>query len=572
MAVGFQNSILSGSLNVSGSYNLPTIGDLTTSGELGEIAVYNEVPYVFTSTGWVSIGDNNTVASIDLEYLVVAGGGGGGGTIAGGGGAGGLLSSSFSSITPGSTYTITVGAGGTGGYGWGTYTAATQGGTSSISGDGITTVTSTGGGKGGDHYGNSSTSNLPGDGGSGGGGGRSTSYPQAGGSSVSGQGNDGGSIESENAGNTGKNFGSGGGGATAAGETAGADADGGAGKASSITGTSTNYAGGGGGGARQSYGTDVGEGGSGGGGAGGTANSATAGTANTGGGGGGAGYTGTSSNKTGGDGGSGVVILAYNSSSMNAIGGQEGDAGNGRKYHKFNSSGTLYTGDTTDFQIVTDNLYAHYDLANTDSYPGTGTTITDLKGSNNLTIVSAPPFVTDNGGGLDFDGSADYAEKTSISYTPHVMDIWFNNHDSIGTGVMQGNYQTLASFGAYPFGFNLGAWTSVATNETVNMYTNATAGVVYIRDTIAAGVHNMVWRWSGTAWKCYIDGVEKTVYGGGSSPQQLRAGTGISMGRGQGGNSYEFDGHIYEMRIYTAGLTDAQITQNYNARKDKFGL
>ena len=119
MAVGFQNSILSGSLNVSGSYNLPTIGDLTTSGELGEIAVYNEVPYVFTSTGWVSIGDNNTVASIDLEYLVVAGGGGGGGTIAGGGGAGGLLSSSFSSITPGSTYTITVGAGGTGGYGWG---------------------------------------------------------------------------------------------------------------------------------------------------------------------------------------------------------------------------------------------------------------------------------------------------------------------------------------------------------------------------------------------------------------------------------------------------------------------
>ena len=53
----------------------------------------------------------------EVEYLVVAGGGGGGHGIGlgGGGGAGGYLTGTGHPVTPGTPYTITVGAGGAGG-------------------------------------------------------------------------------------------------------------------------------------------------------------------------------------------------------------------------------------------------------------------------------------------------------------------------------------------------------------------------------------------------------------------------------------------------------------------------
>ena len=53
----------------------------------------------------------------NVEYLVVAGGGGGGNDVAGGGGAGGFRTATGLAVTPGTPYTVTVGAGGPTGIG-----------------------------------------------------------------------------------------------------------------------------------------------------------------------------------------------------------------------------------------------------------------------------------------------------------------------------------------------------------------------------------------------------------------------------------------------------------------------
>ncbi len=365
-----ENIELTGSFSVTGSLTLPNYpssashptpitGSMYNDTGLNAVRFYDGVQWQTLVSGSASGSESPSSSGTDIEYLLVAGGGGGGGTIAGGGGAGGLLSSSLSSIESGSSITVTVGGGGTGGYGWGTYTPATQGENSSIAsaaGTSFTTVTSTGGGKGGDHYGSTTTNNLPGDGGSGGGTGRGTSYPLAGGSGTAGQGNDGGAVASSDIGD---HQGSGGGGAGATGDAAGADPDGGIGKQSSITGTSTYYAGGGGGGVRNSNQTDFGEGGSGGGGNGSTAQSGVSGTANTGGGGGGGGYTASTSAKSGGDGGSGVAIFAYPSSSLSAIGGSaKTSRSDGYVVHTFNSSGTLTVGGANDFPAINNEAFS----------------------------------------------------------------------------------------------------------------------------------------------------------------------------------------------------------------------
>jgi hypothetical protein len=273
--------------------------------------------YIDSTQGWIATsGINEGTDALEpnvysVDFLVIAGGGGGGSgestahiRSGGGGGAGGYRNSfstetsggggsSEASLTfsSGTVYTITVGAGGAGTSG--VNQNGTVGVDSSISGSGITTITSSGGGFGG------AKENAGGSGGSGGGGG-SIEISTSGGSGTANQGFDGGDGES--------NTGGGGGGASQVG-TAGDSSipipgDGGNGLASSITGTSVTRGGGGGGG-----GGSAGTGGTGGGGAGGSLNaSGTAGVANTGGGGGGAGNnSGTQTN--GAAGGKGVVIL-----------------------------------------------------------------------------------------------------------------------------------------------------------------------------------------------------------------------------------------------------------------------
>ena len=231
-----------------------------------------------------------------VEYLVVAGGGAG--AFVGGGGAGGLLQGVIP-INTGSSITVTVGAGGTGVTGYGT---GVQG-ANSVFGS----ITSAGGGAGGQQSYNSTTVN---DGGSGGGGPGygtvatvSTFY--VGGNGIFGQGNSGGQgFDSSSIFN-----GGGGGGAGTVGLNAGSNTcgNGGAGIASAINGTVTSYAGGGG--AGTSYGTSgYGTGGVGGGGSG-TSGGGSAGTANTGGGGGGSSYNGSFT--ASGNGGSGIVIISY---------------------------------------------------------------------------------------------------------------------------------------------------------------------------------------------------------------------------------------------------------------------
>ena len=239
--------------------------------------------HTFTSSGTFTASKAGTV-----EYLVIAGGGGGGSTVGGGGGAGGYRTAIGFSVAEGA-HTVTVGAGG----------AQDTSGSDSV----FSTITSTGGGRGGPFQ----TSGFAGGSGGGVGGRNSSANGAGGGAGTAGQGNAGG-----NRGGGGANALCGGGGGGGAGSVGGDSraldgtnykegGHGGAGLASSITGSSVTRAGGGGGGG--DLGAAGGDAGSGGGGAG---NGGSAGTANTGGGGGGAGNS-----VAGTAGGSGVVIVRY---------------------------------------------------------------------------------------------------------------------------------------------------------------------------------------------------------------------------------------------------------------------
>jgi uncharacterized delta-60 repeat protein len=68
-------------------------------------------------------------------------------------------------------------------------------------------------------------------------------------------------------------------------------------------------------------------------------------------------------------------------------------------------------------RIVTDGLVLALDAANPKSYPGSGTTWTDLSGNGNTgTLTNGPTYSSANGGSIAFDGVDDYSALTS-NYT-----------------------------------------------------------------------------------------------------------------------------------------------------------
>lgn len=247
----------------------------------------------YTNVAWVRF----VVApqgNYTLTYAIAAGGAGGGGNFGGGGGAGGLIQNTLVA-SPGTVYTLTIGAGGT---------ASSNGNDSSIVG----TATATGGGRGGSFGPQNGAS-----GGSGGGGSAvQAQQTSTGGDGIPGQGYSGGGSGTDPYTNTG---GGGGGGSQAAGAGGGftAGGAGGSGTTLTITGVPLAVCGGGGGSSpAYSVGGNGGAGGNGGGGAGSGTGTGGNGSANTGGGGGG----GTGS---GGAGGAGVIYISMPTVSFSGV-------------------------------------------------------------------------------------------------------------------------------------------------------------------------------------------------------------------------------------------------------------
>ena len=283
---------------------LPASGQLSLSDIQGEFGgsnpiliseYYGAAPGV-PSSGQISIADfYGTSNTYDVEYLLVAGGGtnryNGYNPWVGGGGAGGTIDST-ATITPGSNYTVTIGAGGNNSQ-------------SSAPGSSVFGVNTTGGGLGCNQGGGQTT------GGSGGGG------INAGANGIAGQGNRGGP-------GGGTYVGGGGGGKGAQANNING------GNGINWKGLGTYYAGGGGGAGRST----PGNGGQGGGGRGGySGGQGQNGTPNRGGGGAGSENFQPYANKLG---GSGIVIIRY-SGPQRGNGGSVTNTG-GYTYHTFNSS------------------------------------------------------------------------------------------------------------------------------------------------------------------------------------------------------------------------------------------
>ena len=205
-------------------------------------------------------------------------------------------------------------------------------------------------------------------------------------------------------------------------------------------------------------------------------------------------------------------------------------------------------------RIVTDGLVAHYDAANTKSYPGSGTAWKDLSGkANNGTIYHSPSFSNDNAGKFNFDTS-DYVDCGNIlSQTAYTKSAWFRPESATQNIIsgpsnhafwMNGTDDTLRAG-------HQGAWTTVShTVPSGNMLNQWWNGAV-------------TWN-NSTGWVLYLNGVQVDTDSDTADPN----GSGVYIGRYSSGNW--FDGDIAEVLIYDRAITAAEVLQNYNALKARY--
>jgi hypothetical protein len=218
--------------------------------------------------------------------------------------------------------------------------------------------------------------------------------------------------------------------------------------------------------------------------------------------------------------------------------------------------------------FVTTGLQLHLDAGNTTSYPGTGSTWTDLIGSKTFTLYNTPTYSSSNGGYLNFvPGGGQYAaSSTSLSSLSNwTVEVW-HYYTGTNTGadpcIVTEQYPGVTG----KINFSLGVNTSGGLqNGFWDGSWHATSPYTLTTNTW----NHIIGTYDGTTIKLFVNNTlaYSSAYTGTSTTSQ----SGIVLMRRWDLGDY-WGGRLSVVRIYNSALTVAQIDQNFKAQRARFGL
>jgi len=221
-------------------------------------------------------------------------------------------------------------------------------------------------------------------------------------------------------------------------------------------------------------------------------------------------------------------------------------------------------------RVVTDGLVLALDAADKNSYPGSGTTWTDLSGQgNNGTLINSPGYTSTNGGGITFDGTNDRGTFTSpiTSTSNQTYEIWTNAIASASAA--SGYAYLLHNNNADTTTGN--SYLTIGIKPTQQYYAALNGAYATISSGVTANNSNIVQiilTWDGLTQRMYVNGDLKDSEALTGTPQNFSTTT--SFGDDKSTTYRMIQGNIYSIKIYNRALTPQEIQQNYNATKSRF--
>jgi len=229
-------------------------------------------------------------------------------------------------------------------------------------------------------------------------------------------------------------------------------------------------------------------------------------------------------------------------------------------------------------KIVTDGLVLYLDAANSKSYPGSGTTWSDLSRSqNNGALVNGPTCSSANNGILTFNGTNQYTSTPIQNLDrPCTFSTWvnFNNLAAYQTLVGQ-DTSTAISRGRFYFQ-KAGSTTGGLILDVVNFSIVLSNNTIVLVNALNPVVINQWYNYSAvlttTTLSLYENGILQNTVS--DSNTFLTPNTTITLNAGYFSDAIvDFvNGKSSSFLIYNRALTATEIQQNYNATKSRFGL
>lgn len=231
-------------------------------------------------------------------------------------------------------------------------------------------------------------------------------------------------------------------------------------------------------------------------------------------------------------------------------------------------------------QIVTNGLVLCLDAADPNSYPGSGTTWFDLSGGNrNFTLVNGPTW--NPGGYFVLDGTNDYmtgpATDTFGFGQTHTVEAVIKLN-ALGTTTLF-NWRSSSDIDRQIMG-HVPYSDQVVYYDVGNQPGNATGRISYATNpSLLARIAYMSFRCrtSVTPYRQIFENNVEKVNSGANSTATMTFGSQLSLIgvfnqfniAGSGG---VWNGSLYAFRMYNRALTDAELTQNFNVMKFRYGL
>jgi hypothetical protein len=220
--------------------------------------------------------------------------------------------------------------------------------------------------------------------------------------------------------------------------------------------------------------------------------------------------------------------------------------------------------------IVTDGLVLNLDAAKVDSYPGTGTAWYDLSGNNNnVTLTNGPTFSgIGKQASIVFDGSDDYAKNdtpnlptgnvtTTICAWIYVLNGYSGWQGIAGWGDA-GVYSNSALLDMNNGNLAFSTWGGVNTEDLISSYSVPKNTWKYVVGSI-----------NNKNIKLYADGTNVLNSSITSTPTvtstKLRLATTDYPGR-------LLNTRISIVQVYNRELTQTEVSQNFNALRNRYGI
>lgn len=212
-------------------------------------------------------------------------------------------------------------------------------------------------------------------------------------------------------------------------------------------------------------------------------------------------------------------------------------------------------------KIVTDNLIFCLDAANLKSYGGSGTTVTDLSSSGNNATLDGATHISGTPDYFEFGGDDDHIDLSSGMFNCNsnfTFSCWVNSdaNDNFNRTIISS-----PSSGALQIRLETGDEVQIVDSYVTNVgtFSGFTAS--------SSTWYNIVVARNSNTYSLYVDGKYISNFTSSNTYSTNPNRIGINQD-----DSEDWDGKISFISCYDIVLTAAEIKQNYNAHKGRFGL